>query len=349
MGQLSSDKIYIMAFDAEKRSSQMLSLEDLHAQTAASAATAAEFYWVDIESEELDFLRGFLSSFSIDCSWENYFDKPEILPHLKDNFSSVSFYLYDVINAGSHFDSAKNIKEIEHAPYLLILVRNFVITYHKRHLDVIEYIKKDCQANFLLAGRTPVFVAFLFIHQSMYNYARINLANDNFLDSIEANVLANKDDQSMPDISVAGYNILVLKKMNANLHIILFMLVTKRSYVVPPAAQESLKHMLDATVGIREAIDSSRDLLDSIIGSIQAQSSRKTSKVVHLLTMVSTIFMPLTLISGIFGMNFENMPELHWYYGYFYALGLMVAVASGFLYFFKRKGWIWSGSQDSDF
>jgi magnesium transporter len=58
------------------------------------------------------------------------------------------------------------------------------------------------------------------------------------------------------------------------------------------------------------------------------------------LTMMSTIFLPLTLITGLYGMNFENLPELHWKYGYFYVLALLVTVAGGMLIYFRKKGWL---------
>jgi magnesium transporter len=57
------------------------------------------------------------------------------------------------------------------------------------------------------------------------------------------------------------------------------------------------------------------------------------------LTMMSTFFMPLTLITGIYGMNFDTMPELRWRYGYLFAIGLMASVATIFVVYFKRKGW----------
>lgn len=343
--EIDPDAILIVSFDIKNRSAEKISLKDFIARLAMPISE--KFYWMDVKSQDEDFFKCILTSLSIECSWEDHFDKPEILPHLKDNFSSITFYLYDLINVRDHFDSTKEIKEIAHAPYLLILAKDFVVTYHQRPLDVIDYIKNKCEDNFVLAGKSPVFIAFLFIHQSMYNYSRTNLANDNFLDAIETSVLENKRNQSMSDISVAGYNILMLKKMNANLHIILFMLVTKRNCIVSSEAQEFLKPMLRATEGIRSTIDSSRDLLDSIIGSVQAQASRKTNKVLHLLTLVSAIFMPLTLIAGIYGMNFVNMPELHWEYGYYLTLVVMLMIALGFLYFLKRNGGI-GGEEGED-
>lgn len=329
--------IFIMHFDIDKKVATQLTMEEF--QSKNISPDSSDFFWIDIKSEEISHLNMLLANLSAQFDFENYFGRTEILPHLKENPYTISFYLYDVINADSHSDSGKDITNIEHEPFLVLLSRKFVITYHKMPLEVIEKVKKDCGENFKLAGKTAAFVVFLLIQHCMYNYARMNLANDNFLDLIEADVLTKKESDFMSNIAVAGYNILMFKKMNANLHIILLVLATKRNYIVMEEARLAFNHMLKDSLGIRDGIDSSRDLLDSIINGIQAEASRKTSQIIHFLTMVSTIFMPLTLISGIYGMNFAYLPELHWTYGYFFALGLMVTIASGFLYSFKRKGW----------
>jgi magnesium transporter len=71
---------------------------------------------------------------------------------------------------------------------------------------------------------------------------------------------------------------------------------------------------------------------------LSAQNQRLNS-VMKLLTVIATVFIPLTFIASIYGMNFEHMPELRWRYGYAWALGLMAAVALGMVAYFRRKGW----------
>ena len=66
----------------------------------------------------------------------------------------------------------------------------------------------------------------------------------------------------------------------------------------------------------------------------------RLNNVMRLLTVISTIFIPLSFIAGIYGMNFDNMPELHWHYGYFVILGGMFCAMVGMLIYFNRKGWI---------
>jgi magnesium transporter len=76
------------------------------------------------------------------------------------------------------------------------------------------------------------------------------------------------------------------------------------------------------------------------LGSIQVAAAKRTSEIARVLTIVSSIMLPLTLIAGVYGMNFENMPELKWPFGYYGVLGLMAATGTGLVLLFRHLGWI---------
>ena len=93
---------------------------------------------------------------------------------------------------------------------------------------------------------------------------------------------------------------------------------------------------------VDRVLDHARDQERDIEAAVQLHFSsvaHHTNKIMQTLTVLSAIFFPLTLIVGIYGMNFENMPELHWHYGYFYVLGLLSVIGGGLLYAFKRGGY----------
>jgi magnesium transporter len=79
--------------------------------------------------------------------------------------------------------------------------------------------------------------------------------------------------------------------------------------------------------------------LESASNYFFSSQSHKMNEVMKTLTVVSVFFMPLTFIVGVYGMNFENMPELHWKYGYFFIIGLMILLLLGMVYYFKKKKW----------
>ena len=88
-----------------------------------------------------------------------------------------------------------------------------------------------------------------------------------------------------------------------------------------------------------EQIEYDLTTLDTASNFYFSTQNNKMNEVMKTLTVVSVFFMPLTFIVGIYGMNFDNMPELHWKYGYFIIMGCMLILLLGMIYYFKRKKW----------
>lgn len=111
-----------------------------------------------------------------------------------------------------------------------------------------------------------------------------------------------------------------------------------------PVIEESnrlyFRDVVDHVAQILDHLDNLKDTLFSIEAFYQGESSNRLNNVMRLLTVISTIFIPLSFIAGVYGMNFDNMPELHWHYGYFMVLGFMFIAMVGMLVYFKKKGWI---------
>jgi magnesium transporter len=92
-------------------------------------------------------------------------------------------------------------------------------------------------------------------------------------------------------------------------------------------------------IQVIETTESFREVLSNIFDIYQSSVANKMNEVMKVLTVIATIIMPMTLVSGIYGMNFEHMPELSWPWGYPFALGLMGLLAGGMLAYFRKKKW----------
>jgi magnesium transporter len=301
------------------------------------------FCWIDIEGPHINALNNVLRLLSIDLILVSHFDEPEVLPRIVERPDCLAFYLYEINNPERHLDTSHGLSEIEFSRMILLLGAAFVITYHRHPLDAVEYVKGGCAESFRFAGKTPAFLAFLFLQRCLYDYAHLNLANDNFLDKLEADVLTGDHQTLVSKVSTAGLNILTLKKLAASLHIVLMQLVSKRSPFVSDEARASFSEMIHNAIAIRASIDSSRDLLDGIVANVQAKAASRTSEIARVLTVISAIILPLTLIAGIYGMNFENIPETKIASGYFIILSVMIVIAVVLLMMFWRLGWIGTG------
>ncbi len=101
-----------------------------------------------------------------------------------------------------------------------------------------------------------------------------------------------------------------------------------------------LKDLYDHTAHIIDSLENFRDMLSGMQDLQISTTNKKMNEIMKVLTIISTIFIPLTFIVGLYGMNFHFMPELSWKYGYFLILEIMAILAMGMLLYFKRKKWM---------
>jgi magnesium transporter len=331
-----SFEFFGISFDPEARTSRRFQYEDL----VREAQDPSVFCWIDVQADEISVLNELLRLWDIDLALIGHFDEPEVLPRIVERTDCVAFNLYQVIDPEEHLDTTRTIEEIEFARTLLVLGADFVISFHRRSMAVVDDVRATCTESFKLAGKTPCFILFLFMERCLYDYAHLNLANDNFLDVIQERVFDGHQEELAFGIAVAGRNILTLKKLTSSAQIVLMLLATKQNPFISSEARSFFREMLNNAGSVREAIDSSRDLLHGVLANIQASAANRTSDVARVLTVLSGVLLPLTVITGLYGMNFENMPELGWRYGYFTVLGTLGVVAGGLLLLFRHFGWL---------
>lgn len=304
---------------------------------AAELANPAVFSWLDLQATEIDPLNTLLVEAGYDLELTSHFERPAVLPRIVERPDCLAFYLYEVEEPERHLDAA-SISDITFLRMILVLGADRVVTFHRRPLAAVARVRDASEENFKLAGRSPAFVAFLLMQECLHDYAHLNLANDNYLDALQVAVLAGR--RPAANLSTAGRNILTLKKLAASLQIVLTRLATKQSRFVGEEARASFAGMLSALGAVRSGIESSQHLLDGILGSLQADAAQRTSEIARVLTVISGVLLPMTVVTGIYGMNFRHMPELEASSGYYVVLGLLVAMAVGLLLLFRRLGWL---------
>lgn len=331
--------IFAVNFERDTKKVYAFNIDDLKGEIEKVEA----FSWIDIQGPGIGALNKILQLIDIDLTLISHFDKPEVLPRIVERHDCLAFYLYEVEDPERHLDTSRGLASIDSVRMLLVLGIDYILTYHKTEMDTVRHVRDTCAECFLHWGKTPGFIAFLFLQRCIYDYAHLNLANDNYLDSLEEQVLGGDRTKLAEHISNAGRNILTLKKLVSSLHIVLMLLATKKSRFISEEARQFYKEMLENAVAVRAAVDSSRDLLDGIIATIQAETAHRTGEITGVLTIMASIVLPLSLIAGVYGMNFEHMPELKWEWGYYGVLGFMALLTVVLFGIFKHLGWIGKG------
>jgi magnesium transporter len=328
--------MHCVSFHRRDKTSHTFQIEDMERELSDEDV----FSWIDVQAPQIAPLNDVLRRLEIDLRLVSQFDAPEILPRIVERQDCLAFYLYEVEDPELHLDTSHGPSEIEVLRMILVLGNDFVLTYHARDLDVVNYVKAQCNESFRLWGKTQGFIAFLFLEKCLYDYAHLNLANDNSLDELQSADLVDDRAVLAQTIATAGANILTLKKLATSLHIVLMLLGTKRSNFVSDEARVSYHEMTGGATSVLFAIDSSRDLLNGVVGSMQAEAASRTGEIARVLTVVSTIILPMTLMTGVYGMNFETMPELKWRWGYFALIGILLVTGLSLFATFWRLGWI---------
>jgi magnesium transporter len=165
------------------------------------------------------------------------------------------------------------------------------------------------------------------------------------IENLEDEVIFNPGNQSLAKVYQIKRELLALRRAIWPQRNALNTLIRDGSSVIDPDILVFLRDCYDHTVQIIDIIETYRELASSLTDIYLSAISNKMNEVMKLLTVISSIFIPLTFIAGIYGMNFDtvispwNMPELNWYWGYPLCWLLMLSVATGLVYFFWRRGW----------
>lgn len=298
------------------------------------------FVWIDIRSPDVEPLNETLHDLGIDLHVGRHYDYPAMLPRVFEHPECLVCYVYEVSDPDRHLHISNGLGLMDPSRMILVISDRFVITYHREPMACIEYVESRSTAVFRNEGSGPAFIAYLLFQRCMYEYAHLNLANDNFLDRLHSGLQPDDFDELAGIIDLAHSNILTLKKMISSLQIVLGRLTTMQARFIDDDFRSRILQLHNNAFPVRWSLDSSRQFIDGIIAGMQTSTSNRMSEIATVLTIVSTIILPLTLITGIYGMNFDDIPEIHFRHGYFICLAIMILVVAGQTWLFHRLGWL---------
>jgi magnesium transporter len=221
----------------------------------------------------------------------------------------------------------------------IVIGQNYVITIHKDEIPFLEEVYTEFQE---IEGRmqNPGEILYHILDRCVDEYViMVNHVEDQ-LDWMERGISRN------PNMRIAK-DIFSLKRVLHQLRRIMSDEKTIMGAVshqnMPYTVQEKDVYFIDIYDHISRVIDSIDIFRDSLSGLLELQMAIKSDRmneIMKTLTIISSIFLPLTFIVGLYGMNFHNMPELNWKYGYLGVIVLMVVIASGLIIYYRRRKWM---------
>jgi len=232
----------------------------------------------------------------------------------------------------------------------IFLGANYVITIQERLggdcLDTLrERIRLD-KGRVRKAGAD--YLAYAVVDTIIDNFFPILETYADRLEGLENKILVNSEGEDMIDIHGVRQELHALRRVLWPMREMVNTLARGETPGVTAETRVFFRDCVDHTGQLLDVVDSCRELSASLVELHLAGMSQKMNEVMKVLTLISTIFIPLSFIASVYGMNFDtsasalNMPELHWHLGYPFALLLMTLTAGGLVYYFRRKGWFGS-------
>ncbi len=297
-------------------------------------ATGEGLLWVDIEdvtSEDAELLTNVFCFHSLaveDCISKN------IHPPKIDDFED---YLFIIVH-GINYNIESDVEET--TELALFLGKNYLVTSHDVPLravaSVLDHVRKDGRP----MRRGVDFLAHDLINTLVDNIMpTIEEMNDKSA-TIEAEALHEPKRETLTSIMQLKRSILALTRVILPQREIMNGLSRGEYALISERAQIYYRNIYDHLVRIEMLALGLRDMAESVLSTYLSSVSNRMNEVMKMLTLIATIFIPLTFIVGIYGMNFANMPELQWRYGYFSILIVMAVIGTSLVVYFRRKRWL---------
>jgi magnesium transporter len=160
------------------------------------------------------------------------------------------------------------------------------------------------------------------------------------IEEIEEDIISEKDKKSLLELYHLKREMIYLRKQVWPMRDMINNMVRSETTLINPTSDIYLRDLTDHVTRIIDTVETYRDLLSGIMDIYLSSNANKMNEVMKVLTIMSSIFIPVTFIAGVYGMNFDNMPELHSRSGYFITWGVMLSLIVGLLIYFKRKKWM---------
>jgi magnesium transporter len=159
------------------------------------------------------------------------------------------------------------------------------------------------------------------------------------VEDLEEEILSGGDAE-LKDIQILRRELLVLRKAIVPLRDCILQLSRNEPAIFGDHMRPYFRDLYEHIIQIYEATELQRDLVSSQMDLFLSEASNQMNKVMQVLTIIATLFIPLTFVAGVYGMNFKHMPEIEWEYGYHFAWAIMLTMSAGLLYYFRRKKWL---------
>jgi magnesium transporter len=334
IGEKKADKVRITIMDYDETN-----LEEKEAKTIEESYPFKEkptITWVNIGGlHQLDIIEKLGEHFCLHPLLLEDIVNTEQRPKMED----YGDYIFVVLKMLYHADG--NDTETQAEQVSLILGSNFVISFQEREGDVFEPVRdriRKKKGRIRKAGAD--YLAYALLDAVVDNYFIILEKVGETIEDTEQQLAANPTTETLQFIRKLKREMIFLRKSVWPLREVVSGLERGESSLIQESTGIYLRDVYDHTIQVMDTVESARDMISGMLDIYLSSISNKMNDVMKVLTIFASIFIPLTFVAGVYGMNFEFMPELTWRWGYFALLAIMALIGISLVFYFKRKRWL---------
>lgn len=297
-------------------------LEDLNTKSF-------DWYWVDFDKPSADewaLLDSFFHFHPLaieDCL--HRLQRPKV-----DYYDGYQFFVVHTMN-----EETLEAEELD-----LFIGKNFVVTFHNTSVHELDLVREKLQRDAKFWERGAIYAMYQILDKVVDSYFPLVYKIEDHLNEIEDQMTFDMKHFSMDTVFEMRSDLLWLRRTILPMRDLMYRVLNSSRFDLQQHEYTYFADISDHLVKLTEIVESNRELTADIRDSYMAMNSNRMNRIMMILTIVSSIFIPLTFVAGVYGMNFENMPELEMKYGYFFALGAMILIGLSMLAWFKHKGWM---------
>jgi len=251
-------------------------------------------------------------------------------------------YVYFIVHAIRTDSSPDRFNTVELDGYL---GRNYVISYHHERFNSVDKVKQTITVSPVTCQRGAPFILHQIIDNIVDEYLPVMDDFDERINSLEDNIfsLHRPNNEILEEILGLKRSLLRVKRISSKQLEVLYRMSHGQFQLISGPVLPFFRDIYDHLVRVTDLAESYRDLISGSLEAYLSVVSNRLNEIMKVLTIFSAIMLPLTFIAGVYGMNFDNMPELHSRYGYYGVWIFMIVVAVGMLFLFWKRGWIGRG------
>ncbi|MFS4416912.1 magnesium/cobalt transporter CorA [Maribacter sp. 2307ULW6-5] len=328
--EIAHSQVELIAYDAQNHSRSFLTDLDL----ILKASQAKNVAWLDVVGiNDVAFVEALGKKFHLSSLVLEDAVNTEQRPKL-DEYDDYIFGVFKML-----YVNGQDTIVAEHVA--LVLLKDTLLVFQEVEDDVFNGVRERIAAKTgRIRERGADYLFFALLDALIDHYFLVTEHLGLQLDALETEVYADPTPEVSQKIQALKKEVMRVRRWVYPMKELVARLLVTEHPLITKDTKLFLRDVHDHTVEINENLQIYREMAMSLMEMYMSNMSNKMNEVMKVLTIMATIFIPLTFIVGVYGMNFDHMPELHAKNGYYYVWGLMVVIFLGLLLFFKKKGWL---------